>query len=152
MPWYSNIGFVVAGIGALGIAYDFYQNHKKRTIPIMKAVYLVEIYLKRKNAKIKYDMVDVVFWDSESIYSGNRKGIILLILKACKEGKLALFGKQRALPERKIALFEIDQDRVQCCKKKSLPQINNRHGTPIFVDLTLEKKELVEWIKTLALN
>ncbi len=57
MPWYSNIGLVVAGIGALGIAYDFYQNHKKRTIPIMKAVYLVESYLKRKNAKIKYDMV-----------------------------------------------------------------------------------------------
>ncbi len=69
MPWYSNIGLVIAGIGALGLVYDFYQNYKKRTIPIMEAVYLVESYLKKKNAKIKHNITDVVFWDCESIYS-----------------------------------------------------------------------------------
>jgi hypothetical protein len=152
MPWYSNIGLVIAGIGALGFVYDFYQNYKKRTIPIMEAVYLVESYLKKKNVKIRYNTADVVFWDSDSIYSSNIKGIMLLIFKACKEGKLNLFGKQGGLPEIKIEHFEINENKVHCPQKKYLPQINNSQGNPIFVDLTLEKKGLVEWIKILAVN
>ncbi len=126
MPWYSNIGLVIAGIGALGLVYDFYQNYKKRTIPIMEAVYLVESYLKRKNAKIRYDMADVVFWDSKSIYSGDLKGIMLLIFKACKEDNLALFGKQGALPERKIEPFEIDK-----------PELRLRNGDKSFKSLVI---------------
>ncbi len=84
------------------------------------------------------------------VESGDVKGIMLLIFKTCQEGKLELFGKQEGLPERKIEPFEIDKDRVQCCEKKSLPQINNDQGKPIFVDLALEKRKLVEWIKNLS--
>ena len=150
MPWYSNVGFVFISLGLLMICYDLYKNYIQRTLPIMEAVYLIESYLKKKNAKIKYNITDVVFWDSKSIYSGDIKGIMSLIIQACKEGKLALFGKQGALPERKIEPFEIDKDRIQCREKKYLPQINDNHGKAIFVDLALEKRNFVEWIKNLS--
>lgn len=145
---YSGVIILVIGISV--ICYDLYKNYTQRALPFMDAVYLIESYLKKKNVKIKYNITDVVFWDSESIYSGDVKGIMLLIFKTCQEGKLELFGKQEGLPERKIEPFEIDKDKVQCCEKKYLPQINDNHGKAIFVDLALEKRKLIEWIKNLS--
>ena len=85
MPWYSNIGLVIAAIGALGLVYDFYQSYKKRTIPINKAVDIVEAHL--KNNAATHTSLDTIFWNRNSGYSKETKNIMLLIFAACRDKK-----------------------------------------------------------------
>ena len=147
MPWYSNIGLVIAGIGALGFVYDFYQSYKKRTIPINKAVDIVEAHL--KNNAATHTSLDTIFWNRNSGYSTETKNIMLLIFAACRDKKLSLLGKEGFRSEREISYLDVNPDKIKF-SKDGCPEIYDYSHNLMFTDLSLEKIRFFKWLKDLS--
>ena len=143
MPWYSNIGLVIAGIGALGLVYGFYQNYKKRTIPIMETIPSMEgVDMIKSHPLEDFSLtMDAIFSNQHSEHSTDTKQLILFILEQSKNGKLSLFGKKKHLSEEKISSYDIKPERLGF-DQNDIPLIYNFNHKILYKELRVYKKEL----------
>lgn len=146
MPWYSYIGFVICGLGFLPLAYDLYeQRYKKRRMSLMDAAAFVASQVRRDRLRLSFDpLFSVLHWQ-ESRYSHEIKNILSLILEACKRAKLHLLATEGTLRERPVESSCIELERIRFVNDH--PVLCDVMGQVTFKDLSLEKSEVIQWIK-----
>lgn len=143
MPWYSHIGLVVASVGFLLLALDFYLQYKLKAVPFYEAIIWVEKSLKKTQKNIQGDKG--LFLARGCSYSWIKKEIMAYLFEACQRGKITLFGRGENLPETEIDPVCIDSQRIVF--KNNLPIILNYQNDVMFKDLAVDKYELLKWVK-----
>lgn len=162
MPWYSYIGFVVASIGALGLAHDFYQRYKPgytlieaatKIYPILKKL---AINIEDAESLKAEDSFEEVLWRARNPkkreqrleLDRNIEDSINFLGNFIKNGALPLYGKSangkeyEQIPTEKMRYWSQDYTKLYTKEHHEMQPSNYKSDYIYMQSIICKRKDL----------